>query len=176
MLQEAQGYKLLWPLPAIPGCLAVVALSEKIPTIGELDGQKEKLVFTVRAVISDHIPLAGDIRQIIEHEGRHLIDVEVNPLTIFLHHGGTSAAYFDLVPDEVQRLKYISVEVVARNIIDAFQAARTAINQLLDSMLRRIWLPIVISRLDVHLDVSEAAIAHQIILPFPNRPLKISPA
>lgn len=24
MLQEAQGYKLLWPLPAIPGCLAAL--------------------------------------------------------------------------------------------------------------------------------------------------------
>jgi hypothetical protein len=168
MSNEEQEYRVLWPHAPIPGCLAVVALSENIPAISNLEEQKQKQIFIVRAVISDHIPLAGGIRQTIEREGKHLVDIEVNPLTIYLHHGGASAEFFDLVPDELQRLKYISVEVVSQNILNALHAARTAINQLLDTMLRRVWLPLVISRLDIHLHNSAAAIAHQVLLPFPT--------
>lgn len=168
MEAETEEYKIFWPPSPIPGCLAVVGLLDDLATINSLQQNKDSKIFVIKAVVSDHIPLAGGIRDTIERESRHLIDVDVNPLTIFLHHGHRSAVYFDLVPDEAKRLQYIAVEVKSRDMFDAIQAGRTAINELLDSLIRRFWLPLIISRIDVHLQGVEKPLAHQILLPFPT--------
>ena len=161
-------YKVFWPPAPIPGCLAVVGLLGNLPTIHSLQQSKDKKIFIIRAVVSDHIPLAGCIRGTIERECKHLINVDVNPLTIYLHHGHRTAVYFDLVPDEAKRLKYVAVEVVSLDMFDAIQAGRTAINELLDSLIRRFWLPLTVSRIDVCLQGREEPLAHQILLPFPT--------
>lgn len=168
METKTEGYQIFWPSSPIPGCLAVVGRPENLSTINDLQERKKREVFVVRAVISDHIPLSGDIKGTIESENKHLIDVESNPLTIYLHHGQKSAVFFDLVPDAAQHLRYISVEVEATSIFNAMQAGRTAINELLDSLIRRCWLPLVISRIDLHLQGSENPLVHQILLPFPT--------
>lgn len=168
MRPETEEYKIFWPSSPIPGCLAVVGLPDDLLTINSLQQSKDKKNFVIRAVVSDHIPLAGGIRDSIERESKHLIDVDVNPLTIFLHHGHRSAVYFDLVPDEAKRLQYVAVEVESLDIFDAIKAGRTAINELLDSLIRRFWLPLVISRIDVHIQGREQPLAHQILFPFPT--------
>jgi hypothetical protein len=174
MGEKTEEYQIFWPSTPIPGCLAVVGYPDNLATINDLQVRKKKEVFVVRAVISDHIPLSGDIKGTIESENKHLIDIVGNPLTIYLHHGQKSAVFFDLVPDDAQRLQYVSVEVEATSIFNAMQAGRTAINELLDSLIRRCWLPLVISRIDLHLQGSENPLAHQILLPFPTN-LRLGP-
>jgi hypothetical protein len=59
------------------------------------------------------------------------------------------------------------VEVEADAPLAAFQAARTAVNQLLDTLMRRVWLPLVVGRLELF-DAADDPLAYQLLLPFPS--------
>jgi hypothetical protein len=52
---------------------------------------------------------------------------------------------------------------------NTFLAARTAVNCLLDSLMRGWSLPLTIARMDLHLDEEEEPICHQLVLPFAQR-------
>ena len=135
--------------------------------IGALEREARERQFVVRAVLSDHVPLAGPMAEILTRPSYHLMSVNDNLLTIFLHHGGMNAAFFDLVgsgPDGA--LAYIGVEVESRFPSNCFWAARTAVSQLLDTMMRSMWLPLTIRRLDLHLADDPEPLCHQLILPF----------
>ena len=106
--------------------------------IGALEREARERQFVVRAVLSDHVPLAGPMAEILTRPSYHLMSVNDNLLTIFLHHGGMNAAFFDLVgsgPDGA--LAYIGVEVESRFPSNCFWAARTAVSQLLDTRRTR---------------------------------------
>jgi hypothetical protein len=83
-----------------------------------------------------------------------------------LHHGGRNAVYFDLVgAGSEDWLDYIEV-VVSKYPSNCFWSARTAVSQLLDSMMRTTWLPLTIRRLDLYLEGDESPLCQQLILPF----------
>lgn len=74
-------------------------------------------------------------------------------LSIYLHHGRRNAVYFDLVGRGPHgELEYIEVIVYSRFPSNCFWAARTAVSELLDAMMRTMWLPLTIRRLDLFLD------------------------
>lgn len=55
-----------------------------------------------------------------------------------------------------------------------FDLARTAVNDLLDNLQGRVWLPLSIMRIDLYVKGEPYPLAHQLILPYPVG-LKIEP-
>lgn len=172
-MQEPDTFKIFWPRHAIPGSLAVIGTTDQAGRLIALERAAKRSLYSVRAVLSDHIPLKGSLSELVETRHYSPIVLNENPLTIYLHHGGGAAVFFDLCGDDEGRLSHIRVEVEADVPLAAFQAARTAINQLLDTLMRRMWLPLVVARLEL-IDANEDPLAHQLLLPFYSN-LQISP-
>lgn len=155
----------LWPRHPVPCALAIVGTSAQGALLNELERAQAKAIYTVSAIISDHVPLGGSLQDSISHPPQNTIGLPNGPLTIYLHHGRHNAVYFDLVPDDRRRLQTIQVEVESTSPHAAIQAARTEINQLLDSLQRRVWLPLVIARLELF-DANKQLLGYQLQLPF----------
>lgn len=103
---------------------------------------------------------------ILNRPSHHRVAVNDHKLSIYLHHGGRNAVYFDLVgAGSEDWLDYIEV-VVSKYPSNCFWSARTAVSQLLDSMMRTTWLPLTIRRLDLYLEGDESPLCQQLILPF----------
>src|SRR5207253_8714904 len=84
--------------------------------------------------------------------------INENPLTINLTFPHCLPVFYDLVPASEGKLSHVEVEVEANHPVRALAPARTAVNQLLDTLMRVGWVPLVIVRLDVYLaDESEPA-------------------
>jgi hypothetical protein len=144
-----------------------VAPEDRVAEIGDIERRGEPRRFRVRAVLSDHIPLAGSMADILDRPSYHRMAVNDKRLTIFLHHGGRRAAFFDLVREGTgDWLQFVEVQVETRYTSNCFWSARTAVSQLLDSMMRTAWLPLVIRRLDLYIDGDDRPLCHQLMLPF----------
>ncbi len=164
---QTDNWVLVDPKEALPCSLGVVVPESRVRELGQIEQEGRERVFLVRAVLSDHVPLAGSMAEILNRPSHHRIAVNDNKLSIYLHHGGRNAVYFDLVgsgPDG--QLDYIEVVVQSRYPSNCFWSARTAVSQLLDSMMRTMWLPLTIRRLDLYLEGDEGPLCQQLILPF----------
>jgi hypothetical protein len=173
MPQLVDELKIFWPHHAVPGSLVVVGAVRQAEQLLALERQAKRSLYSVHAILSDHIPLTGSLSELVSATHFSPIAINDSPLAIYLHKGGVSAVFFDFVAHADGQLTHIRVEVEAEAPLAAFQGARTAINQLLDTLMRRVWLPLVVARLDL-LDSSGSAIAHQLLLPFPSG-LRIGP-
>jgi len=162
------------PPEPLPAGLGVVMLRSRLGTLKGMQERNLQGRFLVRALLSDHVPLSGSVRQILSRPVQHSLFVQGNPLTMYLHHGGRNAVFFDLLPEAADKLKSIEVEVETKFPSNAFLAARTAFNCLLDSVMRVRWLPITISRLDLHIAGEVEPLCHQLVLPF-DESLRIGP-
>lgn len=166
--QEVKGrYVLVDPKVLLPCALGTVAPEGRLSELAEIEREGKVRQFVVRAVLSDHVPLAGSMEAILTRPSHHLMFVNGESLTLFLHHGGRNAVFADLVGaggDSV--LAYVSVEVESRYPSNCFWAARTSVSQLLDTMMRTRWLPLTIRRLDLHLAGDPEPLCHQLMLPF----------
>lgn len=158
-------FRIVWPHLAIPGALAVVCKDDQVARLLQLEQARERRLFVVQALLEDHIPLAGTLNEVMSRPFGTGIALSEKPLAIYLHHGGRHATYFDLSGSGTD-LEHVGVEVEAGLPLAAFPVARTAVNQLLDSMTRSIWVPLVIARLDLYLYGEESALASQLFLPF----------
>jgi hypothetical protein len=173
MTQEVDAIQIFWPRHAVPGSLAVVGTVRQAERLLTLEREAKRSLYSVHAILSDHIPLTGSLSELVDATHFSPIALNQNPLAMYLHQGGASAVFFDFAADAEGYLSHIRVEVEADAPLAAFQGARTAINQLLDTLMRRVWLPLVVARLDLF-DGSGSAIAHQLLLPFPSG-LRIGP-
>lgn len=173
MTQEIDAVKIFWPHHGVPGSLAVVGTVRQAERLLGLEREAKRAQYSVHAILSDHIPLKGSLSELVEATYSSPITLNENPLAMYLHQGHTSAVFFDFAADAECYLSHIRVEVEAEAPLAAFQGARTAINQLLDTLMRRVWLPLVVARLDLF-DSSGSEIAHQLLLPFPSG-LRIGP-
>ena len=167
MSDSVVEYHIFWPRHAVPGSLAIVGTAPQVEKLLRLERAATRTLYSVRAVISDHIPLIGSLAELVSAPSRCPIHLNEHPLTIYLHHGGSSAVFFDLCADGGEALANVRVEVEADAPLSAFQAARTELNELLDTLMRRVWLPLVIARLELT-DASGAPLAYQLLLPFPS--------
>lgn len=159
---------IVWPPVPVAGCLAVIVPQSRLEVLKQTETEKTQQLFVVRAYLSDHIPLFGDIKDVLVRTLFHGIKINTPPLSIYLHHGGRNATFYDLVADDSDYLQYIEVEVEAELPSMAFNPARTAINELLDSLQRHVWFPVTISRLELSTKGDVETLAFQIILPFPH--------
>ena len=168
-IMNAENYIIARPPLPTPFCLATVFPESQRENIFRIETDKKKRIYTVRAVISEHIPLAGNIPDLIAKQSKSLLDINGNPLTVYLHHTGTNAVFYDLVPREDSELSHIDVEVEADHPDATFAPARTAINKLLDTLMREIWVPLIIFRLDVFEEAEEKPLLHELHIPYPTK-------
>jgi hypothetical protein len=162
------------PSNPLPGMLATYLPAGMRETLGQIETERLFEVYVVRAVVADHIPLEFAISEFLSRPSQALIRLSENPITLHLHYGGMKAFFFDLVANGSGNLNHIEVEVEADHPNATFQPARTLINQLLDTLMREIWMPLSIVRLDVFRRGTDHPLLQQAIHPF-NRILNFSP-
>lgn len=165
MTAAIDDLRVLWPARAVPGAVAVVGTAEQAEILEQLRITAEELVYTVRVIVSDHIPLAGTLDDVVAAKPKSSIALRNAPIAMYLHHGGRRAVYFGLSPSDEENLEAFEVEVQTASPLSAFQAARTEANQLLDTLMRGVWLPLIIARLEL-LDSERRILARQLALLF----------
>jgi hypothetical protein len=170
----SEGIHIVHPSNPLPGVLATYLPAGMMETLGQIETEKKFEVYVVRGVVADHISLEFEISEFLSRPSEALIRLSENPITLNLHYGGTKAFFFDLVADGSGSLRHIEVEIEADHPNATFPPARTLINQLLDTLMRDIWMPLSIVRLDVSRHGTDRPLLQQAIYPF-NRILNFSP-
>ncbi len=172
--QLPDGYLLIEPREPFPGCLGILLHTKNLDRYLKLERSPTSTRYRVRSLLSDHIPLTGEVEELISRTSDSLVWVNGNPLTINMEFPHYLPVFYDLVPASDGRLSHISVDVEAKHPTRALGPARTAVNQLLDTIMRVGWVPLVIIRQDVWIESEEEPLLHQMALPF-TRGLKIGP-
>lgn len=96
-VRSGGAWVLVDPKEAVPCCLGVVVPEQRVDDLGRVEQEQRERTFLVRAILSDHVPLAGSMADILERPFYHRVEVNDHKLSIYLHHGGWRAVYFDLV-------------------------------------------------------------------------------
>jgi hypothetical protein len=156
---------IVYPQVAMPGALAVAASERGVERFRTLETAGPTL-YSLRAIVGTHIPLTGTIQDIVALAPETGLSVNDPPLSMYLHMGGSNAVFLDLAAREDGTLASIDVEVDADSPPAAFAGARTVVNQLLDVLMRRLWLPLLLIRLDLHVGTEDRPIAHELHVPF----------
>jgi hypothetical protein len=156
---------IVYPQVAMPGALAVAASARNVGRLRTLQAAGPTL-YLLRAVVGTHIPLTGTVQDIVALSPESGLSLNAPPLSMYLHRGGSNAVFFDLAAKSDGTFSDIGVEVDADNPPAAFAGARTAVNQLLDVLMRRLWLPLVLVRLDLSVGAEGHPIAHELHVPF----------
>jgi hypothetical protein len=161
------NFILAFPEQYWPGTNGVVIPEEHKEEIDSLEKSGEVRLWTVRAIISDHVPLAGTL-EVLRRPLQHSLKLNVNPLIIYLHRGGRNAVYYDLWADAQSRLSHIELRVKTATPDCAFMLAWEPFNALLDQIAINYPLPLVISRLELVGPNSGEVIAYNLVLPNPS--------
>jgi hypothetical protein len=171
---DEKGYIVVEPKILFPGCLSILVPTDKLDRFREIETHIADSRYIARAIISDNIPLSGDLEEILKRRSEALLWINGNPLTINLEFPHYLPFFYDLIADTEGRLAHIDVEVEAKHPTLTLTPARTAINQLLDTLMRVVWLPLVITRIDVYAKGESEPLIHQLLLPF-TEGLRIGP-
>jgi hypothetical protein len=172
-MMDEEEVGLIYPRMAMPGSLATAAKKKNLDRLNQLNTLGPSL-YRVEAIVGPHIPLSGSLQDLIAHSPTTGVSVNEPPLSMYLHHGGVNAVFLELRAQSDGTLSCISIEVDAVSPLGAFVGARTEVNQLLDVLMRRLWIPLVIVRLDLFADQEERPIAHELLAPFSGQ-LRIGP-
>jgi len=155
------------PREPMAGALAVAVREDRFNEMGALEQERARRIWRVRGIISDTIPLGGDIRSGLERRREHNFFLNENPLSIYLHRGGRDATYFDFVANGERRLDYIEVRVDTDLPGNAFLYARQPLNEMLDVLVRNPpHPPLVIQRLELVSPNDGAILAYEVTLHF----------
>lgn len=153
------------PYAPKPGMLAAMARPDKLEEIKELETSGRKIVWKVRGIISDSVPLSGEILEALKRPAHNLLFLNEDPLTIYLHAGGKRAVYYDFVGDEKHNLHYIEVQVESRLPSIALLLARRPLNAMLDVITRNFTLPLTLQRLELISPKDGNVLVTQALLP-----------
>ncbi|MGB7282892.1 MAG: methylamine utilization protein MauJ [Candidatus Acidiferrum sp.] len=150
------------------GALAVAVPEGRINELNTLEAEKAKRIWRVRGIVSDVIPLGGDIASGLSRRREHNFFLkDKQPLTIYLHRGGRDATYYDLFPDADGRLDYIEARVETNLPSNAFLHARQPLNEMLDALVRNPpHPPLVLQRLELLSPRDGGILAYEVTLPF----------
>jgi hypothetical protein len=162
----AEDHLILEPRAPKPGCLAVVAPVSRIPFLESLEQKVEARRYIVRAVVSDQVPLVGRLDELMASRPVGLVQLQTNPMTAYVHHGGRNAVFFDLHGNADGWLSHIDTEVECDLPRRALEPARTQLNSLLDTVVGSFWMPLVITRLELYLKGDQQVLLRQLVLPF----------
>lgn len=146
---DKEEYFSVDPANPLPGSLCVLLPSSQAEGYKEIVARGTFSRYVVRAILADNIPLSGDLRELLSRPSNSLLYVNGEPLTLHLEYPGFMPAMYDLHPGDSKALTHIDFLVDTNHPAATFALARTAVNQLLDVLLRHVWLPLVIVRLDV---------------------------
>jgi hypothetical protein len=175
MTESSEGkYLVVFPPAPSAGLSGVLVPEKHHAEMTRLEKDRQIRLWTVRAVISDHVPLAGDIDDALHRPLQHSLILNENPLTFYVHRGGRNAVYFDLWAGGDKRLSHIELRVETDLPDRAIMLAWEPFNTLLDGIVRSYPLPLVISRLELLSPETSEVIAYNLILPDP-RGLKLGP-
>lgn len=164
-VSDIEEIGIVYPQVAMPGALAIAASVRNIERLRTLQTAGPNL-YMVRAIVGTHVPLTGTIQDIVALSPQTGLSVNEPPLSMYLHRGGSNAIFVDLLARADGTLSSIGVEVDADSPSAAFAGARTAVNQFLDVLMRRLWLPLVLVRLDLRVAAGDQPIAHELHVPF----------
>lgn len=142
--------------------------------VGDHERSKIKQVWKVRGFVSDSVPLCGDPQDSITRPLHSLFMLNEDPLSIYLHSGGHSAVYYDLVGDKQHKLSYIEVLVETRLPSHAIMLARRPLNALMDVLTRDSNMPLTLQRVELVSPRDGEPLLYQMLLPH-NRGIEIGP-
>lgn len=169
---ESQGrqeeYYVCDPPNPLPGSLSVLLPESQAKRFDKLVASREFTRFLVRAILSDSIPLSGELPSLLSRPSKCLLYVNEEPLTLHMEYPGYSPLMYDLHRGSGKELTHIDFLIDTNHPVASLAPARTAVNQLIDVLMRHVWLPLVIVRLDVYVKDEPDALLHQLILPFTN--------
>jgi hypothetical protein len=163
-----ERYCILRPADPVAGMLTAVALESKTEELKSFEHNREKRIWRVRGVVSDHIPMIGDASTITAPSVFNRVLLNENPLTIYLHAGGRSAIYFDLLANSQRELEFVEVRVESNLPSTALLLARRPLNALLDVMTRNFNLPLCLQRLELLSPLDNSVLVYQVYLPQSN--------
>ncbi len=158
-------FVLVTPREPIPGTISVLAREGRIAEIQELQAERQRRVWRVRAAISDSVPLYGDGDAAIARPQNNGFALNENPISIYLHAGGNRAVYYDLIGDANGQLMFIEVQVKSALPDNALLLARQPINALLDAFARNSPTPLVVQRLELLSPRDGGVLAYELLLP-----------
>jgi hypothetical protein len=159
---------LIFPGEPTPGALGAFAKFGRADEIRRHEQERVLRLWEVHAIISDHVPLAGDADAAFSRPPFHLFQLNENPLWIYLHSGGRNAIYYGLFGDNNGRLQYIAVKVESRLPSNALLLARGPINALLDVFTRDSHMPLIVQRLELMSPVDGEILVSQLLIPARN--------
>ena len=155
------------PLEPMPGVIGVAVPEERLQELKASEQVRKQQLWRVRGIVSDHIPLAGDIRAGIDRERAHNFFLNSPFLTIYLHRGGHDAIFFDLVALPTGLLDYLEVKVETDLPSNAFLLARQPLNEMLDALVRTaLNPPLLLQRLELVSPMDGGILAYEVTLPF----------
>jgi hypothetical protein len=144
-----EEYYVVDPPDPLPGSLAVLLPASQAKRFDEIVAGKSFIRYVVKAVLAGNVPLSGDLNELVSRPSNSLLSVNGPALTIHLEYPGYMPAMYALHPGDAAALSHIDFLVDTNHPVAAFTLARTAVNQLLDVLIRHVWLPLVIMRLNV---------------------------
>jgi hypothetical protein len=162
---KADPLVLLSPQEPLPCTLAILARRSKLPEIQGLQLERRQRIWRVRGVVSDSVPLSGDGDAAIAREADSQFFLNQNPISIYLHAGGRSAVYYDLIGDAQNRLQFIEVQVESALPDNALLLAHKPINALLDVFVRLKSMPLLAQRLELLSPADQSVLAYEMVLP-----------
>jgi len=163
---QPEEYYICDPPNPLPGSLTVLLPASQTDRFNDLVAAHEFTRFVVRAILSDNIPLSGDLSSLLSNPSKCLLSVNEEPLTLHMEYPGYFPLMYDLHRGSGKELTHIDFLIDTNHPMASLAPARTAVNQLIDVLMRHVWLPLVIVRLDVYLKDEPEALLHQLILPF----------
>jgi hypothetical protein len=158
-------YAFVFPSQPSAGVSGICIPEKHLAEIGQLESDRKVRLWTVRAVISDHVPLYGELEDVIQRHSQHSLLLNQNPLTIYVSLNGRNPVYFDLVGGKDNKLSHIEVRVETDLPDRAILLAWEPFSTLLDSIVRTHPLPLIISRLELLSPDSGEVIAYNLLLP-----------
>jgi len=109
----------------------------------------------------------GSVADILARPPHHMVPLNETPLSIYLHHGGHNAVYYDFIGDDDGRLRHIEVRVETDLPSNAFLYARQPLNEILDAMSRMPpQVPLALQRLELVSPRDDGVLACELILPY----------
>jgi hypothetical protein len=86
----ANRYAFVFPPEPIAGVSGICVPEERIDEVAQLEADPKIRLWTVRAIISDHVPLYGELENVIRRQPEHSLLLNQNPLTIYVSLNGSA--------------------------------------------------------------------------------------
>lgn len=104
--QPEERLAIVFPADPTPGALAIVFPESRLEECRNCERERHVRVWRIRGIVSDSVPLSGSVADGLRRAPQHMLFLNENPLSIYLHHGGDNAVYYDFVGDETGHLQY----------------------------------------------------------------------